>query len=155
MQDLIYFVCVDRMETLADSEIQEKVEEITGKEVKVIECEKSASSQTEEKLLINGFLVPLEGEEGARIKEALLAGLVPPSDLLNNILMRAGILKNPVELETVTNVKCTTKTTEKVTLRDKDGVLVDERIKEIEADDQSSTNRTELWRTESGPVDKP
>jgi len=155
MQDLIYFVCVDRMETLADSEIQEKVEEITGKEVKVIECEKSASSQTEEKLLINGFLVPLEGEEGARIKEALLAGLVPPSDLLNNILMRAGILKNPVELETVTNVKCTTKTTEKVTLRDKDGVLVDERIKEIEADDQSSTNRTELWRTESGPLDKP
>jgi len=66
---------MEQMPPLDDSEIQEKIESVfSGKVVKVLECEKKSSSETEERLLINGFPVVLEGEEGLRIKEALKAG---------------------------------------------------------------------------------
>lgn len=140
---------MDQVPPLDDSEIQEKIEEVfTGKLVKVLECEKKSSSETEERLLINGFPVQLEGEEGARIREALKAGLVPPCELLNSILIRCGILKNPVELETVMNVKSTTKTMEVVSIHDSNGVLLNERAKEIEEDDEIRSTSKELWKTE-------
>ncbi|CAL8114324.1 unnamed protein product [Orchesella dallaii] len=140
---------MEQMPTLEDSEIQEKIESVfSGKVVKVLECEKKSSTETEERLLINGFPVTLEGEEGLRIKEALKAGLVPPCELLNSILIRCGILKNPVELETVMNVKSTTKTMEVVSIHDSNGVLLDERAKEIEEDDEIRATSKELWKTE-------
>lgn len=140
---------MEQIPPLDDSEIHEKIQSVfSGKVVKVLECEKKSSSEIEERLLINGFPVPLEGEEGARIRDALKAGLVPPCELLNNLLIRCGILKNPVELETVMNVKSTTKTMEVVTIHDSNGVLLDERAKEIEEDDEIRSTSKELWKTE-------
>lgn len=139
---------MEGMQTIDDNEIQEKVESLAGKGVKVIDCEKSSSFQAEEVLLVNGYPVPLQGEEGRRIKTALITGQIPPCELLNEILLRAGILKNPVELETTLNVKSTTKTTELVTLRDKDGVLVDERMKEVEEDNEFNSSSKEVWKKE-------
>ena len=139
---------MEQMEPMDDLEIQEKVESLVGKGSRVVDCEKSTTFQTQEVLLVNGFPVPLNGEEGARIKKALLTGQVPPCELLNEILMRAGILKNPVELETTMNVKSTTRTTELLTLRDKNGVLVDERVKEVEEDNEFKSASKEVWKKE-------
>lgn len=140
---------MEPLQAIDDLEIQEKVESLAGKGTRVIDCEKSTKFQTEEILLVNGFPVPLNGEEGIRIKEALLAGSVPPCDLLNEILMRAGILKNPVELETTMNVKTTTKTTEVLTLRDKNGLIVDERLKEVEEDNEYKSTSKEVWKKDN------
>jgi len=137
---------MEPLQAMNDLEIQEKVESLAGKGTRVVDCEKSTSFQTEEVLLVNGFPVPLAGEEGRRIKEALLSGQVPPGDLLNEILIRAGILKNPVELEATVNVKSTTKTTEVMTLRDKNGLLLDERMKEVEEDNEFSSTSKEVWK---------
>ncbi|CAG7703894.1 unnamed protein product [Allacma fusca] len=144
---------MEQMEPIDDLEIQEKVESLVGKGSRVIDCEKSTTFQTQEVLLVNGFPVPLNGEEGARIKKALLTGQVPPCELLNEILIRAGILKTPVELETTMNVKSTTRTTELLTLRDRNGVLVDERVKEIEEDNEFKSASKEIWRKEEDSED--
>jgi len=53
-----------------------------------------------------------------------------------------------VELETVMNVKSTTKTMEVVSIHDSNGVLLDERAKEIEEDDEIRATSKELWKTE-------
>lgn len=137
---------MEPLAALDDLEIQEKVDSLVGKGTRVLDCEQSSSFQTEEVLLVNGFPVPLVGEQGSIIKAALLSGQVPPGDLLNEILMKAGILKNPVELEATCNVKTTTKTTEVMTLRDKNGQLLDERMKEVEEDNQYQSTSKEVWR---------
>jgi len=145
---------MEPLEAIDDLEIQRKVESLAGKGTRVVDCEKSTNFQTEEILLVNGYPVTLNGEEGVRIKKALIAGRVPPSELLNEILMRAGILKAPIELETTVNTKSTTRTTEVLTLRDKHGTLVDERMKEVEEDNEFQSKSTEVWKseTESTPI---
>lgn len=74
-----------------DHEIQSTVESILGPGVKVIDCEKKSCVQEEEVLLINGVPITLEGPDGVAIREAMITGQVPPCDLLNRILIRAGI----------------------------------------------------------------
>jgi len=141
---------MEGMHAIDDIEIQEKVESLAGKGTRVLDCEKSTHFQTEEVLLVNGYPVPLQGEDGRRIKQALMTGQVPPCDLLNEILIRAGILKSPVELETTVSTKSTTKTTELLTLRDRHGTLLDERMKEVEEDNEFESKTTEVWRKETG-----
>lgn len=123
---LIYKLLSTEMD---DPEIQETVEQILGKGVKVIDCEKKSSIKEEEVLLINGIPVKLEGRDGRAIKEALITGQVPPCDLLNSLLIKTGILKAPVKLDTSLSVKSTTVTKEEVTVS-RDGKIVDERSRE-------------------------
>lgn len=127
-----------------DDEIQETVESILGKGVKVVDCEKKSSVREEEVLLINGCPIPLEGEDGAAIKDALIHGNVPNCDLLNQILIRAGILRTPVRLETSLSVKSSVVTREEVTVA-KGGHIVDERTKETKEDNYYTSNTSEVW----------
>ena len=76
-----------------DHEIQSTVESILGPGVKVVDCEKKSTMREEEVLLINGVPIPLEGPDGVAIREAMITGQVPPCDLLNQILVKAGILR--------------------------------------------------------------
>ncbi|XP_031356877.1 ras-GEF domain-containing family member 1B-like isoform X2 [Photinus pyralis] len=112
-----------------DPEIKETVEQILGKGAKVVDCEKKSSIKEEEILLINGVPVTLEGRDGRAIKEALITGQVPPCDLLNTLLIKTGILKAPVKLDTSLSVKSTTVTKEEVTVS-RAGKIVDERSRE-------------------------
>lgn len=112
-----------------DPEIQETVESILGKGARVVDCEKKSSIKEEEVLYINGRPVTLEGRDGLAIKQALITGQVPPCDLLNTLLIKTGILKAPVKLDTSLSVKSTTVTKEEVTVS-RDGKVVDERSRE-------------------------
>lgn len=112
-----------------DPEIKETVESILGKGVKLVDCEKKSSIQEEEILFINGRRVTLEGKDGRAIKQALITGQVPPCDLLNTLLIKTGILKAPVKLDTSLSVNTTTVTKEEVVVS-KDGKVVDERSRE-------------------------
>uniref|UniRef100_A0A6M2DLT5 Putative guanine nucleotide exchange factor n=1 Tax=Xenopsylla cheopis TaxID=163159 RepID=A0A6M2DLT5_XENCH len=127
-----------------DDEIQETVESILGKGVKVVDCEKKSSIREEEVLLINGCPVTLEGEDGAAIKQAMLTGQVPPCDLLNQILVRAGILRAPVRLETSLSVKSSVVTREEVTVA-RGGQVVDERSRETKEDNYYTSSSSEVW----------
>ncbi|KAL0281391.1 UNVERIFIED_CONTAM: hypothetical protein PYX00_002390 [Menopon gallinae] len=127
-----------------DDEIQETVESILGKGVKVVDCEKKSSIREEEVLLINGCPIPLEGEDGAAIREALIHGNVPNCDLLNQILIKAGILKAPVRLETSLSVKSSVVTREEVTVA-KGGQIVDERTRETKEDNYYTSSTSEVW----------
>lgn len=137
-----------------DSEIKRRVESIAGKNARVVDCEKKSSFVSEETLLINGIPVKLEGKTGDRIKEALKSGQPPPVELLSEILMQAGIEKNPVQLETTMTVKSSTKTSELSTLRDRNGQLVDEKLKEFEEDDEIQSASVEIWEKESNEAEK-
>lgn len=112
-----------------DPEIKETVESILGKGVKLVDCEKKSSVQEEEVLFINGRRVTLEGRDGRAIKQALITGQVPPCDLLNTLLIKTGILKAPVKLDTSLSVNTTTVTKEEVVVS-RDGRVVDERSRE-------------------------
>lgn len=137
-----------------DFEIQRRVESIAGKNARVVDCEKKSSFMSEETLLINGVPVKLEGPTGDKIKEALKSGQPPPVELLSEILVQAGIEKNPVQLETTMSVKSTTKTSELSTLRDRHGQLMDEKLKEFEEDDEIQTASVEIWEKDSEEAEK-
>lgn len=77
--------------TMDDHEIQSTVESILGPDVKIIDCEKKSCVKEEEVLLINGVPITLDEPDGIAIREAMITGQVPPCDLLNRILIRAGI----------------------------------------------------------------
>lgn len=127
-----------------DDEIQETVESILGKGVKVVDCEKKSCVREEEVLLVNGCPITLEGEDGAAIREALLHGTVPHCDLLNQILIRAGILRAPVRLETSLSVKSSVVTREEVTVA-RGGQVVDERSRETKEDNYYTSHTSEVW----------
>lgn len=127
-----------------DSDIQETVESILGKGVKVVDCEKKSCVKEEEVLLVNGCPIKLEGEDGAAIREALLHGTVPHCDLLNQILVRAGILRAPVRLETSLSVKSSVVTREEVSVS-RGGQVVDERSRETKEDNFYTSTTSEVW----------
>ncbi|XP_050312453.1 ras-GEF domain-containing family member 1B-like isoform X2 [Anthonomus grandis grandis] len=127
-----------------DPEIQETVEAILGKGVKVVDCEKKSSIREEEVLYINGIPVALEGREGLAIKEALITGQVPPCDLLNKLLIDSGILKAPVKLDTSLSVTSTTVIKEEVTVS-RDGKIVDERSRETKDRSFYTSAMTEIF----------
>lgn len=127
-----------------DDEIQETVESLLGKHVKIIDCEKKSVVKEEELLLINGCPITLEGEDGEAIKNALLHGNIPNCDLLNQILIRAGILKAPVRLETNLSVKSSVVTREEVSVS-KAGAVIDERSRETKEDNYYTSSSSEVW----------
>ncbi|EFA01326.1 ras-GEF domain-containing family member 1B isoform X4 [Tribolium castaneum] len=127
-----------------DPEIQETVESILGKGAKVVDCEKKSSIKEEEVLFINGMPVTLEGRDGLAIKQALITGQVPPCDLLNTLLIKTGILKAPVKLDTSLSVKSTTVTKEEVTVS-RDGKVVDERSRETKEQNFYTSAITEVY----------
>ncbi|XP_025417593.1 uncharacterized protein LOC112688552 [Sipha flava] len=129
---------------MMDEEIQETVESILGKGVVVVDCEKKSSVKEEEVLLVNGCPVSLDGDDGAAIKRAMLRGDVPDCDLLNQILLRAGILRAPVHLETNLSVKSTVVTREEVTVA-RAGRVVDERSRETKEDNYYTSATSEVW----------
>jgi len=134
-----------------DEEIRQRVESLVGgqgKTARILDCEKKSSHVTEEVLLLNGKPVKLTGVLGEKIKEALKAGLPPPPEVLSEILIRAGIESAPVELETTMSVKSSTKTSELSTLKDSHGMLIDEKLKEFEEDDEYESTNVEMWEKE-------
>jgi len=127
------------LDDIDDLDIQRKVESLTGKGTRVLDCEKSSWFQQEEILLVNGFPVPLQGDEGRRIKEFMQSGKVLPPELVNLILRRAGILSSAaaggggVEFEATTvESRSITKTRESVLLRDSSGLVLDGTEYEVE-----------------------
>jgi len=131
---------------IGDDEILERVQSLVGKDTKIVDCQKKSSQVVEEVVLLNGVPVKLVGETGERIKDALRNGQAPPPELLGEILLKAGIETSAVELETVATVKSSTKTSEFATLRDRDGLLVDEHMKEFEEDDEFQSTSLEVWQ---------
>lgn len=127
-----------------DPEIQETVESILGKGAKVVDCEKKSSIKEEEVLFINGIPVTLEGRDGVAIKQALITGQVPPCDLLNTLLIKTGILKAPVKLDTSLSVKSTTVVKEEVTVS-RDGKVVDERSRETKEHNYYTSAISEVY----------
>ncbi|CAK9829969.1 hypothetical protein ANTRET_LOCUS7224, partial [Anthophora retusa] len=127
-----------------DHEIQSTVESILGPGVKVVDCEKKSSMREEEVLLINGVPIPLEGPDGVAIREAMITGQVPPCDLLNQILVKAGILRAPVRLETSLSVKSSIVTKEEVTVA-RGGKVVDERSRETKENNYYASSTSEIW----------
>lgn len=127
-----------------DEEILKTVEAVLGKDIEIVDCQKTKSVQEEEILLINGQPVKLEGADGAAIKKALMTGQIPPCDLLNQILFQAGIISQPVRLETTLNVKSSVTTTEEIRVA-RNGMILDERSLETKEDNFYTSECSEIW----------
>lgn len=127
-----------------DEEILKTVEAVLGKDIEIVDCQKTKSIQEEEILLINGKPVKLEGSDAAAIKKALMTGQIPSCDLLNQILFRAGILRQPVRLETSLNVKSSVTTTEEIRVA-RNGLILDERSLETKEDNFYTSECSEIW----------
>lgn len=127
-----------------DEEILKTVEAVLGKGVEIVDCQKTKSVHEEEILLINGQPVKLEGKDAAAIKKALMTGQIPPCDLLNSILFQAGILRQPVRLETSLSVKTSLTTTEEIRVA-KNGLILDERSLETKEDNYYTSSCSEVW----------
>lgn len=127
-----------------DEEILKTVEAVLGKNVEIVDCQKTKSVQEEEILLINGKPVKLEGKNAAAIKKALMTGQMPSCELLNQILFQAGILRQPVRLETSLSVKSSLTTTEEIRVV-KNGLILDDRSLETKEDNYYTSSCSEVW----------
>ena len=139
------------MASMDDVELRETVESILGKGIRLLDVEKKTSFKSEEVLLINGTAVPLVGAEGDIIRQALLSGQVPPSDVLNSLLISAGIWRHPVRLQTELTVKQTTLNRDQISVS-RQGRVVDERLKETKEEDLLRKSSTEVWRAVAAPT---
>ncbi|XP_021704282.1 ras-GEF domain-containing family member 1B isoform X2 [Aedes aegypti] len=127
-----------------DDEILKTVESMLGTNIQVVDCEKTQTIREEEVLLINGVPVTLEGTDGNAIKKALIAGEIPSCEMLNQLLFRAGVLRQPVQLETSLSVKTSTVTTEDITIA-RNGRILDERSCETKENNYYTSTSNEIW----------
>lgn len=124
------------------------VESLFGKDVKIVDCETSSSVQQEEVLLINGVPVKLDGlpaDDARAIKSALLDGQMPAVEHLNQLLLRAGLTQQPIEVETSLTVKSSLTTTEEV-LVSRNGQVLDERCVETKEQFNHQSHQKEIWQ---------
>jgi hypothetical protein len=129
---------------MMDEEILKTVEAVLGKDIEIVDCQKTKTVQEEEILFINGKPVKLEGSDAAAIKKAMLTGEIPPCDLLNQLLIRAGILRQPVQLETSLSVKSSLTTTEEIRVA-RNGKLLNEHSCQTKEDNYYSSICNEVW----------
>ncbi|XP_017093892.2 ras-GEF domain-containing family member 1C [Drosophila bipectinata] len=130
-----------------DEDILNAVESMFGKDVKIVDCETSSSLQQEEVLLVNGVPVKLDGipaDDASAIKAALLEGQMPSVDHLNQLLFRAGLAQQPIEVETSLTVKSSLTTTEEV-LVSRNGQILDERTVETKENFNHQSHQKEIW----------
>ncbi|XP_055615834.1 ras-GEF domain-containing family member 1B-like isoform X2 [Toxorhynchites rutilus septentrionalis] len=127
-----------------DDEILKTVESMLGSNIQIVDCEKTQTIREEEVLLINGVPVTLEGSDGNAIKKALIAGEIPSCEMLNQLLFRAGVLRQPVQLETSLSVKTSTVTTEDITIA-RNGQILDERSCETKENNYYTSTSNEIW----------
>ena len=120
------------------------VQEMLGPGQEVVSVEKNVSVKEEEVLLVNGTPITLEGEEGQAIKECLLKGAIPNQDLINHLLIRAGLLLKPVKVSTELTVTSSTTHSENVFLH-KNGEIVDEKCRERKEVNTFSSAVEEDW----------
>ncbi|XP_068144073.1 ras-GEF domain-containing family member 1B [Drosophila tropicalis] len=131
-----------------DEDIMNAVESLFGKDVKIVDCETSSSLQQEEVLLINGVPVKLDGipvDDANAIKRALLDGQMPSVEQLNQLLFRAGLAQQPIEVETSLTVKSSVTTTEEV-LVSRNGQILDERTVETKENFNHQSHQKEIWQ---------
>nr|XP_016928620.1 ras-GEF domain-containing family member 1B-B [Drosophila suzukii] len=130
-----------------DEDILNAVESLFGKDVKIVDCETSSSLQQEEVLLVNGVPVKLDGlpaDDASAIKAALLEGQMPSVEHLNQLLFRAGLAQQPIEVETSLTVKSSLTTTEEV-LVSRNGQILDERTVETKENFNHQSHQKEIW----------
>ena len=120
------------------------VQEMLGPGQEVVSVEKNVSVKEEEVLLVNGTPITLEGEEGQAIKECLLKGAIPNQDLINHLLIKAGLLLKPVKVSTELTVTNSTTHSENVFLH-KNGEIVDEKCRERKEVNTFSSAVEEDW----------
>ncbi|KAH8297227.1 hypothetical protein KR044_007609 [Drosophila immigrans] len=131
-----------------DEDIMNAVESLFGKDVKVVDCQTSSTVQQEEVLLINGVPVKLDGlpaDDASAIKSALLDGQMPAVEHLNQLLFRAGLAQQPIEVETSLTVKSSLTTTEEV-LVSRNGQVLDERTVETKEHFNHQSHQREIWQ---------
>lgn len=129
---------------MEDDQILKTIESMLGKNIEIVDCERTETVREEEILLINGIPVKLNGRDGDEIKKALVTGQVPSCDLINKLLFSAGIIKKSVRLETTLNVKSTTVSNEEVKI-EKNGKLLNEKSSETKEDNFYTSSCTEIW----------
>ncbi|XP_059617832.1 ras-GEF domain-containing family member 1B-like [Phlebotomus argentipes] len=127
-----------------EQDILKTVEAVLGKNCVIVDCETTSTVREEEVLTINGVPVRLDGSEQDAIRAALSTGQVPPCDLLNQILYQAGILRQPVRLETSLSIKSSIVHTEEVSVA-RDGRVLDERMCEKKESNCYTSSCTEVW----------
>ena len=92
--------CVDRA-----------VQDFLGPDRKIIGVDKKVTVRETEVIMVNGTPIALEGEEGDAIKECLLRGSMPAQDLLNHLLLKAGLIVVPKRQIVQADVKVNTAVT--------------------------------------------
>ena len=102
-------------------------------------------------LLVNGTPITLEGEEGLAIKECLLKGAIPNQDLINHLLIKAGLLLKPVKVSTELTVKDTRTKTENVILH-RNGTILDEKSRAGQETQVYSSATEENWLPVSSQI---
>lgn len=124
--------------------IVDNIEAVLGRDVEIVDNQLTRSVQEEEVLLINGIPVKLEGHDETSIRDALKTGQIPSCDLINHILLRAGVLRQPVRLETSLSVKSSLITTTEIKIA-KNGLVQEDRSLETKEDNLYESSCTEVW----------
>jgi len=116
-----------------------------GPDQEIVSVEKNVCVREEEVLLVNGTPITLEGEEGKAIKDCLLKGSIPNQDLINHLLLKAGLLRQPVKVQTELNVKSSNTQAENIFLH-KNGQILDENCSQRTEVKEYTSRAEEAWQ---------
>lgn len=126
-----------------DEEIKKTIEAVLGRDIEIVDNQQTRSVQEEEVLFINGLPVQLEGSDAISIRDALKTGHIP-NDLINQMLLKAGVICQTVRLETSLSVKSSLITTKEIRIA-KNGLVQEDRSMETKEDNLYESSCSEVW----------
>lgn len=124
--------------------IQNTVESMLGNNMRIIDCETKTSVKQEELFLINGKPINLDDTENAALKNVFLTGEIPACSVMNDILIRAGILERNVNIETSMTVKSSIVSKEEIQIAEK-GTLLKSSVNQSNEENLYSSYTSEIW----------
>lgn len=98
--------------------VQDTIENMLGKNMNIIDCETTTVVSQEELLFINGTPVKLNESDNETLNNVLVTGELPGCNVLNDILIRAGLLQRNFNIETSLTVKSTVVLKEDIQITD-------------------------------------
>lgn len=131
---------------MENKNVQDTIKNMLGKNMKIIDCETTTFVSQEELLFINGTQVKLNECDSETLNNVLVTGEVPACSVMNDILIRAGILQRNFNIESSLTVKSTVVLKEDIQITEK-GTILNSTSNQTKDDNIYSSFCSEIWQS--------
>lgn len=131
---------------MENKNVQDTIKDMLGENMKIIDCETTTYISQEELLFINGTQVKLNECDSETLSSVLVTGDLPACSVMNDILIRAGILQRNFNIESSLTVKSTVVLKEDIQITEK-GTILNSTSNQTKDDNIYSSFCSEIWQS--------